>query len=482
MTPLVSVVIPLYNSAATVLETLVSLRGQSVRSWEAVVVNDGSTDEGPALVQDLARSEPRLALVHQANKGLAGARNGGLSRCAGKYLYFLDADDWLMPDGLGQLVATAEASPWGAAYGVAEARDADGRSLGGLGGSPAWEVGLAELLDHNPLLVHTQLIRRDVFGAARFDESLRVGEDYDMWLRLAHGGVRWRAVDHRVAAYRLRPASLSRNFELMLRTGQATVARAYQRAREHAPGLVADARPARERGVLRRMALEYATMVAIADPSPSQDRAAALLGPMEGGPRIASAVAAAAVPWAVLYGLCVRPSLEPKTAGLWWGPLQDWWRRCVADAWLAPDQVEEIMGLVVAGLVPHVQVARRLLASCGESGFTLVGYGRNGRCLGALARESGVPYRVRDDRFGQGAGPCDGSPSEPMEAPLGRGPVVISPLDDSRLVGRFHACPKLLRWSVVQQELAAEALRALRFPGSDRSPLRQAAADIGAPS
>lgn len=95
-----SVVVPVYNVAPYLEECLESLRGQTFGDWEAICVDDGSTDGSGAMLDRLASEERRFQVVHQANKGLSGARNTGLDKAGGEYLLFLDGDDRLTPDAL----------------------------------------------------------------------------------------------------------------------------------------------------------------------------------------------------------------------------------------------------------------------------------------------------------------------------------------------------------------------------------------------
>ena len=93
----VSVIIPTHNYARFLEEAINSLRGGTYSDWECVVVDDGSTDDTPALVATLAASDPRIVYVSQVASGPSAARNAGLATASGEFVQFLDADDLLGP-------------------------------------------------------------------------------------------------------------------------------------------------------------------------------------------------------------------------------------------------------------------------------------------------------------------------------------------------------------------------------------------------
>ncbi len=100
MTPKVSIIIPVYNTEAYLERALTSVLSQTYRDFEAICVNDGSTDNSLAILESYAQKDPRIKVVSQENQGLSMARNNGLKNARGEYIYFLDSDDALHPQML----------------------------------------------------------------------------------------------------------------------------------------------------------------------------------------------------------------------------------------------------------------------------------------------------------------------------------------------------------------------------------------------
>ena len=110
MNPLVSIIIPAYNAAPFLEETLRSLIDQSYETWECIVVDDGSTDGTGALVSNFTE-DPRISYLKKENEGVSIARNTGYELSKGEYLAFLDADDLWKKNRLDKMLQKFEANP-----------------------------------------------------------------------------------------------------------------------------------------------------------------------------------------------------------------------------------------------------------------------------------------------------------------------------------------------------------------------------------
>ncbi len=96
----VSVIIPVYNVEKYLARCIDSVLEQTVKDIEVILIDDGSTDKSSVICDQYALADPRINVIHKDNGGLASARNAGLHIAKGKYVFFLDSDDWLERDGL----------------------------------------------------------------------------------------------------------------------------------------------------------------------------------------------------------------------------------------------------------------------------------------------------------------------------------------------------------------------------------------------
>ncbi|HLX29949.1 MAG TPA: glycosyltransferase family 2 protein [Casimicrobiaceae bacterium] len=223
---LVSVIIPCFNQGRFLPFALDSVSRQSHARWECIIVDDGSTDETARIAAEHASADPRIRVVSQSNRGLSAARNAGLALAKGRFLQFLDADDWIAPDKLPrQVAALRECTRPAAAYCFFHyAYDDEVTTLHSSARSrprlatddPAHEIALRWESD---LIVpsHCFLFDSRLFHshAIRFDESLPNHEDWDCWLRVFAPRPPLALIEAELACYRLRTQSMSSRTALM---------------------------------------------------------------------------------------------------------------------------------------------------------------------------------------------------------------------------------------------------------------------------
>lgn len=96
----VSVIIPVYNVEKYLESCLESIKSQTFTDYELILINDGSTDESVAIMRRYAKTDARIRIISQSNRGVSAARNLGLSVAEGDYVLFVDSDDTILPDAL----------------------------------------------------------------------------------------------------------------------------------------------------------------------------------------------------------------------------------------------------------------------------------------------------------------------------------------------------------------------------------------------
>ncbi len=224
-TPLVSVVIPAYNAAWCIARAVESVFAQGFCDFELIVVDDGSTDGTGAV---LSRYGDALRVLPKANGGLSSARNAGIRAARGRYVAFLDADDWWLADKLERQVALMRSRPELAFCSTAARIEGPGgEALGEWRCRGDTDAALEAIFAVNAFVAGSGsavLARRDAFDrAGGFDESLRSLEDIDMWMRLAAVGS-YACIAAPLAVILKRPDSMSGNLDVM-RNAAITVMR-----------------------------------------------------------------------------------------------------------------------------------------------------------------------------------------------------------------------------------------------------------------
>ena len=182
--PRVSVIVPSYNRAQMLPRALESIFAQTYKDYEVIVVDDGSKDETPEVMKQFLG---RVKYIRKENGGSASARNRGIEESGGKYIAFLDSDDYWVPEKLEVQVQVLDAHP---NVGIVYARMPIINDKGErVGTKPAGISGrnFKELLEHwGDLPTSTVMTRRECFEkAGKFDTALTTMQDIDMWLRIA---------------------------------------------------------------------------------------------------------------------------------------------------------------------------------------------------------------------------------------------------------------------------------------------------------
>lgn len=248
--PIVSVVIPLYQTERYIGQALASVLAQTFDAFEVIVVDDGSSDRGPEIARSF--NDPRVRVVPQLNRGLAGARNTGIREARADIIAFLDADDLWQPGKLDAHMAQLTREPAvGVSFSASRFIDDDGAPIGLIQRPKGVAFSASEIFCRNPVgNGSAPVIRRAVFDQIAFydptrdricwfDESFRQSEDIECWTRIA-ATTTWQFgyVDAPLTDYRVNTAGLSANTVKQLETWQRFRAKvaAYAPAFERAHG------------------------------------------------------------------------------------------------------------------------------------------------------------------------------------------------------------------------------------------------------
>lgn len=248
--PLISVVIPARNAAATLPQTLDSLRAQSVTDWEAFIIDDASTDDTRAIIAEYVRRDARFTALAGAGKGVARARNRGIEAARGRWLHFLDADDWTDPDFFGKLLAALDANPGAVAAFCGYRRVMPGGLITEPYRMPENTSDPFEDFARGCLVaIHAVLVDRELVARlGGFDPALINCEDWDLWQRVSRFGGKWALVNEGLAYYRTDGPSLSRNVDWLLSHSRTIIRRGFgedERLAGMSPKYAGGASPAR---------------------------------------------------------------------------------------------------------------------------------------------------------------------------------------------------------------------------------------------
>lgn len=217
---MISVIIPCYNSAHMVSQTLDSVLNSTHKDYEIILVNDGSNDNLSEVISSYL-NDNRIKYIEQENKGLSGARNTGISAAEGEYLVFLDADDLIYPNKLKTQKEYLDNHPdTDVVYSHSQWFIEDDFSNTREVKFPVYTGNvLKQLICGNFIHVNSVMVRKvAVVNAGLFDEALRELEDWDLWLRLALGGSKFGFTPGVHSKVRIRKGSMTSNQKKMNET------------------------------------------------------------------------------------------------------------------------------------------------------------------------------------------------------------------------------------------------------------------------
>lgn len=224
----ISVIIAAHNAEETIAETLASLQAQTYPNWEAIVVDDGSTDETLNILNRFAEKDIRMRVFRQRRGGEGRARNAGISQAKFNWYLFLDSDDWILPTALARFTEVLNSDAVSDAVYSGWARVApDGTRIEETYRPDPTNL-FPLLARFCPFAIHSCMVRGSVVKAVGcFDEDLSVGADWDLWQRIARTGARFRPIPGVLALYRMRTNSAVTDVHNLLVNGLQIITRGH---------------------------------------------------------------------------------------------------------------------------------------------------------------------------------------------------------------------------------------------------------------
>ncbi len=217
--PKVSIILPTYNCAKYLPESVSSALSQTFPDFELLIIDDGSADNTKDII-DKNYGDPRIRYIKQAHAGLAAARNNALENAAGEYIAFLDADDIFLKEKIEKQLSVFEKNSSAAVVHTNEKYFLED-DKNTLFDSPHPKFSgdvLFFLKRSNFMPVTTIMVRRSAIEGMRFDESLKSHEDWDFWLKLSAKGGRFEYLPEPLTLIRARRSGMTAENDIMLKS------------------------------------------------------------------------------------------------------------------------------------------------------------------------------------------------------------------------------------------------------------------------
>jgi glycosyltransferase involved in cell wall biosynthesis len=182
--PRFSIIIPTFNRAELIRETIDSISQQTYGNWECIVVDDGSTDNTREIIEEFSKTDPRIKYVHQENAERSAARNNGIEHAKGEWICFLDSDDHFLPENLSEFYNFIQTKHEEKCMLINQALivSSDNSTPTCLSQPDSNPI---EFLLVNPVTPSRVCVHRDIVQQIRFDEDIVIVEDAVLWLNIA---------------------------------------------------------------------------------------------------------------------------------------------------------------------------------------------------------------------------------------------------------------------------------------------------------
>ena len=209
MEPLVSIIVPCYNSAKFITATLNSVIAQDYKSWELIIIDDQSIDDSCTIVEEFASKYSNIQFISLLeNKGVSNARNLGMTKAKGKYIAFLDSDDIWLDNKLSRQVAYMEDKMLSMTFCAYNRINEEGAIISGVTPAP-FSYSYHQLLSHNVIIFSTSMVLKSAIEDLQFSPAGH--EDWIFFLQLFKKCTLGYGINEPLALYRIRKDSLSSN-------------------------------------------------------------------------------------------------------------------------------------------------------------------------------------------------------------------------------------------------------------------------------
>jgi len=219
---LISIIIPCYNQSTFLKETINSLQNQTYSNWEAIIVNDGSTDDCTQILEELCKEDTRITVIHQKNGGLSSARNRGLENINGEFIQFLDADDKLTPNKFQDAIDIFKKSnPDIVISNFLRFKSRSGKIKKAFCDLRKIEYTFENILTKwdvkFSIPIHCAIFSKKAIGKTSFNTTLKAKEDWKFWIDIYEKKPKTIFINHNSALYRIHKKSMTKNPNFMLK-------------------------------------------------------------------------------------------------------------------------------------------------------------------------------------------------------------------------------------------------------------------------
>jgi glycosyltransferase involved in cell wall biosynthesis len=227
-----SVIVPVYNAAATMAASVASVLAQTVGSFEILLIDDGSSDDSLNVAMELSKEDERIRVISTSNNGASATRNLGMTLCKGEFIAFLDADDIWAASKLETHLRLHRGQPelcgsYARISFLDPDADPDARTTSSI---VPGVLPLAELIGENPICTMSNFVmartQLNLFG--KFREDMTHAEDQEWLARAVSLGALIAGIDQTLVGYRLSPGGLSTDLEAMYK-GWLSIAFRYRK-------------------------------------------------------------------------------------------------------------------------------------------------------------------------------------------------------------------------------------------------------------